>query len=103
LSPTNLLEFGFQTKEEKFHEAQKPLELMECLIKLTTKEHQIVLDPFIGSGTTAVAAKKLNRKFVGFEIDSNYVKIGNERLNEVTAQKSFKPKPSVQGAISLFG
>jgi len=80
-SPTNLLEFGFQPDEARIHEAQKPLALMEYLIKLTTLTGQIVLDPFIGSGTTAVAAKNLGRRFVGFEINEGYCKAAIQRLN----------------------
>lgn len=79
--PTNLLEFGFSTKEERFHEAQKPLELIEFLIKLTTKENQIVLDPFMGSGTTAVASQNLKRQFIGFEINQNYYENSLKRLD----------------------
>ena len=71
-SPTNLLEFGFKKDEIRTHEAQKPLELIEYLIKLTTLESQIILDPFMGSGTTAVAAKTLNRRFIGFETNSEF-------------------------------
>ena len=67
-NPTNILEFGFQKDERRTHEAQKPLRLIEFLIKLTTKEGQTVLDPFMGSGTTAVAARRLKRHFIGFEI-----------------------------------
>lgn len=78
--PTNLLEFGFAKDEERFHEAQKPLELIEFLIKLTTKENQIVLDPFMGSGTTAVASNNLKRRFIGFEINRNYCETALERL-----------------------
>jgi len=79
-SPTNLLEFGFSEKEERIHEAQKPLSLIEFLIKLTTREQQIVLDPFMGSGTTAVAAKNLNRNFIGFEINKEYLEKSLVRL-----------------------
>ena len=63
-SPTNLLAFGFESCEEKIHEAQKPERLIEFLIKLTTKKGQVVLDPFMGSGTTAVVARNLDRKSV---------------------------------------
>lgn len=64
---TNVLEFGFEKSEERIHETQKPLQLIECLIRLTTRENQLVLDPFIGSGTTAVAAIRTGRRFIGFE------------------------------------
>lgn len=79
-NPTNLLEFGFSKSEKKIHEAQKPLALIEFLIKLTTRENQIILDPFMGSGTTAVAAQRLNRKYIGFEINEEYCKKSLERL-----------------------
>jgi site-specific DNA-methyltransferase (adenine-specific) len=80
-SPTNILEFGFGKDEQRVHEAQKPLELMEFLIRLTTKEHQVVLDPFIGSGTTAVAAKRLKRHFIGFEIMPQSHQLACQRLD----------------------
>ena len=68
LNPTNILEFGFSKDEKRIHEAQKPLQLMEFLINLTTREGQTVIDPFMGSGTTAVAARRLDRHFIGFEV-----------------------------------
>ncbi len=79
-SPTNLLEFGFQADEPRLHEAQKPLALMEYLIKLTTLPGQTVLDPFVGSGTTALAAQNLGRNFIGFEINPAYCAIAAQRL-----------------------
>lgn len=79
-SPTNLLRFGFRAGESRFHEAQKPLALLEFLIKLTTREGQVVLDPFIGSGSTAVACQNLDRRFIGFEINEDYVAMANSRL-----------------------
>lgn len=82
--PTNLLEFGFDKQEKRIHEAQKPLELIEFLIKLTTKENQIVLDPFMGSGTTAVASQKLKRQFVGFEANQGYFENSLERLEKLS-------------------
>jgi len=83
-SPTNVLEFGFRNNEERIHEAQKPLELIEFLIKLTTREGQTVLDPFMGSGTTAVAARRLNRHFIGFEIVPSFHEAALERLDHET-------------------
>ena len=71
-NPTNLLEFGFRPGEERIHEAQKPLALIETLIKLTTRPGQVVLDPFMGSGTTAVAARDLGRHFIGFELSPEF-------------------------------
>ena len=80
-SPTNILRFGFDTDESGLHEAQKPVALLEYLIKLVTREGQTILDPFVGSGSTAVAAKKINRKYIGFELAENYCEIAKKRLN----------------------
>lgn len=55
---------------------------MEALIKLTTKEGQIVLDPFMGSGTTCVAAKKCNRIYIGIDNNEEYFKIAEKRMEE---------------------
>jgi len=80
-SPTNILKFDFMKGEGGIHEAQKPIKLLEYLIKLVTKEKQIVLDPFIGSGSTAVAAKNLNRSYIGFEISKKYCDLAKRRLS----------------------
>ena len=75
-----------KTKKEKsdhgLHPTQKPISLMNALIELTTKPEQIVLDPFMGSGSTCVAAKALGRKYIGFEIDENYFNVAQKRLDE---------------------
>lgn len=75
------------TKSEKgdfnTHLSVKPVDLIEHLIQLFTKKDAIVLDPFMGSGTTAVAAVKSNRKYIGFDINQEYVDISNKRLLSV--------------------
>ena len=82
-SPTNLLKFGFRKDEETgLHEAQKPLELMEYLIKLMTLENQNVLDSFVGSGTTAVAAKKLKRNYIAIERNKDIYNIAKDRITK---------------------
>ncbi len=81
-SPTNILNLGFLPGEHRVHEAQKPVSVMSYLIKLTTRQEQLVLDPFIGSGTTAVACQRLNRRFIGIEIDPDYLDIARQRLVE---------------------
>jgi site-specific DNA-methyltransferase (adenine-specific) len=78
--PTNILEFGFRNNEVRVHEAQKPLSLIEFLIKLTTKRGHTVLDPFMGSGTTALAAKNLGRHFIGFEMVPEFYEAALQRL-----------------------
>jgi len=87
-SPTNMLEFGFGKSEIRIHEAQKPLALIEYLIKLTTRKNQVVLDPFMGSGTTGVAAKVLNRNFIGFEANAEYHAKSLERLESIAGYKT---------------
>jgi len=98
-SPTNLLEFGFSESEARVHEAQKPISLFEFLIKLTTLEGQVILDPFMGSGTMALAAKRLARQFIGFEIDKGYCRQAQERL--VQTQSGYHSKRSPTN-LSLF-
>lgn len=98
-NPTNVLEFKCQKNEPKVHEAQKPLGLIAFLIKLTTKEVQIVLDPFMGSGTTAVAAKSLERHFIGFEIMPAYHQIAQRRLDSEGVTPSSKNETPVQRAL----
>ncbi|MGI6534537.1 MAG: DNA-methyltransferase [Peptococcia bacterium] len=65
------------------HPTQKPVQLMEFFIKVLTNEGDTVLDPFMGSGSTGVAAKKNNRNFIGIEIDDNYFQIATRRIQEV--------------------
>lgn len=62
------------------HPTQKPLKLMRYIINRYTNENDIVLDPFLGSGTTAVACKQLNRRYIGIEINPEYCKIAEQRL-----------------------
>lgn len=71
------------SKERTSHPAQYPEELIERIIKVSTNKDDIVLDPFMGSGTTAVVAKKLNRNFIGYETNADYVKISKNRLKNV--------------------
>lgn len=64
------------------HSCQKPEQLIRLLIKQYSKENDIILDPFTGSGTTAVCCKQLNRNFIGFELKQSYVDIANKRLKQ---------------------
>jgi site-specific DNA-methyltransferase (adenine-specific) len=68
-------------KPMKEHPAPFPEELVETLMLNTTDENDIVLDPYMGSGTTGVACKNLNRNFIGIEISEEYLKIAEERIN----------------------
>jgi len=76
--------------ERTNHPAQYPEELMERIIKTGTNKGDIVLDPFMGSGTTAVAANRLQRHYIGYDTNSEYIKIAEERLRK--AEKPFQGK-----------
>ncbi len=82
--PTNVLHLATEVGN-KNHSAVFPLELPSWFIKLFTQEGDIVLDPFMGSGTTARAAKRLNRKYVGIEIKEEYIELADHLLH--TRQK----------------
>ncbi len=69
------------------HPTQKPLKLFKRLIEMASKEGQIILDPFIGSGTTAIASEELGRKWVGIDNNPKYIKIANERIEKYRKQK----------------
>ncbi len=72
------------TKNEKkygYHPTQKPEALLERIIKASTKEHDVVLDPFMGSGTTGIVCKRLNRLFIGIEKDNKYFDIAKRRTS----------------------
>jgi len=77
----NYIEVPNLSSDRGLHPTQKPLSLMKALIELTTQENQLVLDPFAGSGTTLVAAKELNRHYMGFEINEEYYNNSLNRLN----------------------
>ena len=73
----------FGTANTSLHPAPFPVELPKRLIELYTGKNEIVLDPFMGSGTTAVAAKMLNRHWLGYEIRKDYISIANKRVESV--------------------
>lgn len=88
-------------KQEKggfnIHQTVKPLSLCEHLIKLLTfNEDAVVLDPFLGSGTTALAAKNLNRSYIGIEINQEYIEVAKKRIDLFQEQKiNFKEIVSI--------
>jgi len=69
-------------QRNKLHPTQKPIKLMEYLIKTYTNENETVLDFTMGSGSTLVACKQLNRKGIGIELDKDYFEIAQNRVNE---------------------
>lgn len=78
--PRSVQYFVTSESEGKLHPTQKPVALMEYLIKTYTNENELVLDNCFGSNTTGVACKNLNRKYIGVEMDKNYFEIGVKRL-----------------------
>lgn len=78
--PQTILTFSNANQKGKVHPTQKPVALMEYLIKTYTNEGETVLDFAFGSGTTGVACKNLNRSFIGIELDEAYFNIAKERI-----------------------
>lgn len=86
-------------KENVNHPTQKPIKIIERIIKTSSRPNDIVLDCFMGSGTTAVACKESGRNFIGFEISEEYCKIAEERLKSVNNKKLnewFTTFPSIE-------
>ena len=80
--PTSIYELSTANRLEKLHPTQKPVALMEYLVKTYTNENETVLDFTFGSGTTGVACMNTNRKFIGIEMDDHYFDIGSKRILE---------------------
>ncbi|MEP6902358.1 MAG: site-specific DNA-methyltransferase [Actinomycetota bacterium] len=71
------------SKEKVGHPSQKPVKLIEMLVQSATREGDLVLDPFLGSGTTALACQNLNRNFAGIEIEQKYIEMAKVRLENI--------------------
>ena len=82
-----IFEYPIVSAKQRIHTTQKPVELMQDLILIHSNPDDIVLDPFMGSGTTAIAAIRTGRRFVGFEIDDTYYTLANERI-DIECEKS---------------
>ncbi len=78
---TDIHRIKHNTKRDP-HPCQLPIHLMDRIILMTTDENDIILDPFSGTGTTAISAKRLGRKYIGFEIDKEYVEISRQKLEK---------------------
>jgi site-specific DNA-methyltransferase (adenine-specific) len=90
--------------EKRFgkHPTQKPLALLERIILASSREHDTVLDPFMGSGTTLVAASQLHRKAIGIELSQDYVDMSLHRLGEPTAVASRRPRKSDEPVLQVL-
>ena len=80
--PKQIIEFSNPSGKGQLHPTQKPVELLEYLIKTYTNENDLVLDNCMGSGSTGVACKNLGRDFIGIEKDETYFKIAKERIDK---------------------
>lgn len=78
--PKHLIDFSNASRKNHYHPTQKPVDLLEYLIKTYTNENELVLDFTMGSGSTGVACKNTNRKFIGIELDENYFNIARDRI-----------------------
>jgi len=92
--PKSIIEFSMGNyRRGRIHPTQKSTELMEYLIKTYTNEKETVLDFAMGSGTTGVACKQLNRDFIGIELEEKYFKIAQTRIKKAVRQDElFKPE-----------
>jgi len=78
----DILRYRAEPIDDRQHPSQKPEDLFSALITKSIKESDLILDPFLGSGTTAVCAKKLGRKCIGIEIEEKYCEIAKKRLSQ---------------------
>ena len=91
--PKSIIEFsnaGRTGKAKKVHPTQKPVGLLEYLIKTYTNEGEVVLDNCMGSGSTGVACVNTNRKFIGIELDEKYFEVAKERIEEAQSNSKFE-------------
>ena len=84
--PVTIIEFGNDNQKEKKHPTQKPVALLEYLIKTYTNEEETVLDNCMGSGSTGVACVNTNRNFIGIELDEKYFNIAKERIEKISLE-----------------
>lgn len=82
----------YSNPERQSHPTQKPLAIMERIIKASSNEGDIVLDPFVGSGTTCVAANELKRQWIGVDINPKYIEMSKGRIIEKYTPDSFDPR-----------
>ena len=81
---SGMMQGDMKNKEVRFHPTQKPLFVIKKIIDMFSEENDTILDPFLGSGTTAIACKNLHRNFIGIEISEKYCKIARDRLRQQT-------------------
>ena len=85
--PTSIITVSKPHPSKMVHPTQKPVDLLDCLIKTYTNEGELVLDNCMGAGSTGVACQNTGRKFIGIELDDKYFEISKSRLNEAVEKK----------------
>lgn len=89
----DIKQLTYKSKElisrELLNTIQKPEKLIERIVKASSNEGDVVLDPFSGVGTTFAVCKKLNRKFIGFEMNAEFVAITKDRIREIESEKAY--------------
>lgn len=99
---SNILKILKDEEDSKgYHSTQKPLNLMRLLIELVTTENQTILDPFMGSGTTVVAAHELNRGYIGIDISDEYTEVAKNRIENINLKKQAEQQ-SLFGSVEKF-
>lgn len=83
-----MIQGDMKNKDYRFHPTQKPTQLYEMLLSYYTKEGDLILDPFAGSQSLRIACHKLQRRYIGFELDKGYYEQGCKWFEESTAQLS---------------
>lgn len=87
VQPSDILEFNVvPNRKGKLHPTEKPVELLEWLVKTYSNENDTILDNCIGSGTTGVACINNNRQFIGFELDGDYFSTSEDRIQKARVQ-----------------
>ena len=87
---TDVWRYNFYKENNNGHPACKPLSMMRRVIKTATKKEDIVLDPFMGGGSTAIACRQIKRHYIGFEVNQTYCDLANKQLSNLpTSLDSF--------------
>lgn len=94
---------NIKDKTDYSHPTIKPENIITNLIINSSNEGDVVLDPFMGSGTTAVCAKQLNRHFVGFELEKKWVNVANDRLNGITVKERKMKDAGITDIFDFLG
>ena len=92
---SGMLQANMKYKEKRYHPTQKPVNLIIRLLMEFSKESDLILDPFLGSGTTMVAAERLGRNSIGIEISKEYCEIAYKRLLNEVRQAKLDREPSI--------